>query len=503
MSTVHSLTLSEAVEFYRRILAAGKAPVIRALALDDLYFLLAYLCRRRDMLHPWVYARVREFEASPDGHLDLWARGHYKSTVITFGGTLQEILRDPEITVGIFSHTRPAAKAFLRQLQRELEANRELQALFPDVLFTEPAREAPMWSLDSGLIVRRKGNPKEGTVEASGLVDGQPTGKHYALVVYDDVVTLESVTTPEQIEKTTSSWELSLNLIAAGGKRRYVGTTYHFNDTYKTIRSRGAASARVHPATADGTMEGVPVLLTRVELAEKRRDMGPYTFACQLLLNPVADRVQGFQQDWLRFYDIPPKTAGWNIYLLVDPASEKKVRSDYTVMAVIGLAPDNNYYLLDMVRDRLNLTERANALFDLVNRWHPIRTGYEHYGLQADVEFVTLEMERRNWRFPIIKLGGQMPKNDRIRRTIPLFEQGRFWLPRRLLYVDRERRSRDLINEFVHDEYLAFPVAEHDDMLDCLARIMEVDLKARFPAPQPPENETRAVSMTTSRYKVV
>ena len=32
-----------------------------------------------------------------------------------------------------------------------------------------------MWSLDGGLVVKRKSNPKEATVEAWGLVDSQPT----------------------------------------------------------------------------------------------------------------------------------------------------------------------------------------------------------------------------------------------------------------------------------------------------------------------------------------
>jgi hypothetical protein len=102
------------------------------------------------------------------------------------------------------------------------------------VLFENPSKESPKWSEDEGIVVKRKSNPKESTVEAWGLVDGQPTSKHYKLMVYDDVVTRESVTTPEMMTKTTDALALSFNLTAKEGRRRFIGTRYHFNDTYRT-----------------------------------------------------------------------------------------------------------------------------------------------------------------------------------------------------------------------------------------------------------------------------
>jgi hypothetical protein len=56
--------------------------------------------------------------------------------------------------------------------------------------------------------------------EAHGLVDGQPTGAHFGLLVYDDVGTLESVSTPEQVEKSTNAWALSDNLGARNREER-------------------------------------------------------------------------------------------------------------------------------------------------------------------------------------------------------------------------------------------------------------------------------------------
>jgi len=78
-------------------------------------------------------------------------------------------------------------------------------------------------------------------------------------------------------------------------------------------------------------------------------------------------------------------------------------------------------------------------------------------------------------------MGGSTAKNDRIRRLIPLFEQGRMYIPYKLMKMNYERINQDLIPIFVNDEFRAFPVAVHDDMLDCLARIIDEKLNAEWP----------------------
>lgn len=473
------LTLEQCKALYLDAVNRQNTETLRQLCKEDLYFLIYVGFKRRDVEHQWLYERCREVEADPDGYLDLWARDHYKSTIITFAKTIQDILNNPNITIGIFSHTRPIAKGFLNQIKIELESNDFLKRHFTDVLYDNPRAESKKWSLDEGLVVRRDSNPKEPTLSAWGLVDGQPTSKHFDLLVYDDIVTRESVTTPEQIKKVTEALELSYNLGTKGGKRRFIGTRYHANDTYKTIMERGTVKPRIHTATKDGTDKGEPVLLSKEELLNKRRDMGPYTFNCQMLQNAMADKSMSFKEEWLNHYTKELELNKLNIYIVVDPANEKKSSSDYTVFEVIGLGPDQNYYLIDAVRDRLNLTERTECLFKLHRKYKPLKVGYEKYGMQSDVEHIKYVMELENYRFQITTLGGNVPKNDRIRRLVPIYEQGRFYTPKKLLFTDYEGRSVDYVERFEQDEFLTFPVCAHDDMLDCRARIL--DLGASFP----------------------
>lgn len=509
---MRSLPMPALIKFWDEFETAGRKKnnliqVVRALALCDLYYLLVRVCHREDMLHPWVYARVREVEASPNNHLDLWARGHFKSSTITFGLTIQDVLKDPEITVGIFSHTRPIAKAFLRQIMREFESNKILHNAFPDILWGTEIRQSPKWSEDEGILLKRKSNPPEATIEAWGLVDGQPTSRHFKVLLYDDIVVESSVTTPDMIAKTMKAVEQSYNLSNENFVRRFAGTRWHFGDAYKTIKDRGTAIAREHPGTDDGTEDGKPVFWTPELMAAKRRDMGPHTFAAQILLNPKADALQGFKREWMRHYQ-SVKSDRMNKYILVDPASRKSnttkaVKNDFTTMWVVGLHTDKKYYILDIVRDRLNLTERTKRLFDLHREYHPMQVRYEDYGMQADIEHIRTAMESENYRFDITPVAGQVKKTDRIGRLIPLFEQGQFYFPESLYKTDYQKTTVNLVKSFIEEELAPFPVGLHDDMLDSLARIVEPDLTLTWPKevkkslpPPPPIAESATAWMS-------
>jgi phage terminase large subunit-like protein len=150
-------------------------------------------------------------------------------------------------------------------------------------------------------------------------------------------------------------------------------------------------------------------------------------------------------------------------------------------MFVIGLGSDNNYYTLDIVRDRLNLTERATTLFNLHRRWNPLAVGYERYGVQSDIQHINYVMDIQGYHFTITEVGGSTPKLDRIKRLIPIFEQGRMWLPQTIIRPNYEGRVENLVDVFIKSEYLTFPVCVHEDMFDCMARIVDPGFPTIFP----------------------
>lgn len=413
---------------------------MRAFAEHDLWFLLVFVLNRVDVgAHPWLFERCREVERSPNGHLDLWARYHYKSTIITFGHSMLDIIRDREVTIGIFSHVRPIAKAFLKQIKLEMERNKMLPRLWPHVFWDDPVKESPKWSEDEGIIVKRDSNPKEATVEAFGFVDGMPTSRHYRNRTYDDVVTKEAVQSKLMIEKTLEAWELSINLGMPGGYERTIGTRWHLYDLYNTQMERGVVKPRIYPATINGKVDGAPVYLKLADwrvLVKKQRK----TLAAQMLQSPLADGAATFDPKTLRGYQLRP--AWLNVYIMVDPAKGPQAErrdSDNTAIAVVGVSSTGARYLLDGYCHRMRMSDRWAFLSALYRRWNrepgvlTVAVGYEQYGHQTDIEYLQNQMDRTGTTFPIEILAwpreGGGSKAERIERIEPYCNSSQFFIP--------------------------------------------------------------------------
>jgi hypothetical protein len=506
------MTMNEAIEFWDTIDDGGKdLGGIRALCLTDRFYLLVKVCNRIDMLHPWIYARCREVEKAPGGFIDLWAREHYKSTIITFGGSIQRILQNPEITIGLFSHVNSIAADFLRQIKVELETNQTLKTVFSDILWQDPQRQAQRWSVDGGLVVKRKTNPKEATMEASGLVDGMPTGKHFRLRIYDDVVTDKSVYTPEQITKTTDAYSLSQSLGIEGGDEWMIGTRYSYADTYEWILKRGALKARIYAATNTGLRDGKPILFSQEEWNKRLLKNTDNDIACQYLQNPLSGQQRMFDVGDLQTYEVRPETLA--IYIMCDPARSKKKESANTAMVVVGVDYAMNKYLVDGINHKMDLKERWENFAMLYMRWKQmpgvqiVKMGYESFGAQADMDYFKEQMMMPGRpSFEITELqwprDGDGSKIDRVQRLVPDMKSHKIFLPypsddnrltsnqrsmaasgydyrisRPIKRVDENGNMYDL-SEQLKMQFHYFPFGGLKDIIDALARIYDMEPKA-------------------------
>jgi hypothetical protein len=459
----------------------------------DLFFLLVYLLNRRHFLaderkQRWTFARCNEVQDSPNNHLDLWHREGFKSEIITFGLTIQDVLNDPEITFGFFSHTRPMSKDFLVLIKREFEFNALLKEVYDDILWQDPKPEcraaSVSWSENEGITVKRRGNPKEATIEAWGLVDGQPTGKRYRRLVYDDVVSRDSIS-PLMIQLTSEQFDNSLLLTAADPPIfRYIGTFQEFGDTTAKLIERGVGQLRLHSAL---DADRKPACLSDEKFSFFKQTLSPKVFALQILLDPTQAKDPtevGFNHDWIEYWDPREDSLnGMNRYVLVDPAGNNPDSNSHFAMWTVALGADKRVRVLDIVCDKLDLEERWEAVLGVVSKYDPLKVGYEKYAMQADIEHFKYRMRELNQLFTIVQLGGGFSKDGRIGWLIPPFRDHRILFPREGIQKTlRDGRKVDMVREFLDNEYLVWPFnPQRRDLLDALSRLFDPALNVVWP----------------------
>ena len=459
----------------------------------DLFFLCVFLLNRKHFLTDerkakWTFARCKEVQDAPDNHLDLWPRESYKSEIVTFGLSVMDILNDPEITIGLFSHTRPMSKDFLTLIKREFQFNEFLKELYDDILWADPrhdAREAGVsWSENEGITVKRKGNPKEATVEAWGLIDGQPVGKRYRRLIYDDVVARDQISMG-MIQTTTDAFDNSLLLTASDPPVfRFVGTFQEFGDTTQELLKRGVGKARIRGPFDE---QRNPAYLSDEKFAFFKQTLSSKVFALQILLDPAQAKDPtevGFSHDWIDYWDPADSSLNlFNKYVLVDPAGNNPDSNSYFALWVVALGADKRIRVCDIVCDKYDLEERWTAVFNAVTRWDPLKVGYEKVGMQADIEHFRYRMKELNQLFTIVQLNAGQSKDGRIGWLVPPFRDRRFLFPKGGIRKKLKHGEEvDLVRQFIDEEFLLWPYnPRRRDLLDALSRLFDPALNVVWP----------------------
>lgn len=335
-------------------------PTYRQLIKDDLFFIVHFVMEIPPANHPFIVDMCRKVEDGPKTNtLDIWAREHFKSTIITVGETIQEIVNNPEKTHAIFSFRKSAAEQFLDGIRRTLEKD-IMKACFPDILYEKPDTQSPRWSLQNGIIVKRRSvSRREPTVAAFGLVEGMPIGGHFDRRIYDDVETADLAKNPEQLDMCFSQFEMSDYLGTDGGTKRVIGTFYHHAGPLVRIRDkkfkdgRDMFVSRIVPGSEDGTANGTPIFVTKERWEELQ--VGEH-FNQQILCDPTPQQDRSLVAEYLKPIEpefIPPDIMK---FMVIDPAGDQATQNgtDSWAMGVFGVqttsdeAGASNVYALDL-----------------------------------------------------------------------------------------------------------------------------------------------------------
>jgi len=382
--------------------------------------------------------------------------------------------RNPLKQIIACSYNSELAGDFGRSV-RNIVNSQEYSNIFNDVTLSPDNKAADRWQTNRG------------GVYVSAGVGSSMTGRGADILLIDDPTKDRAEADSPTVRQRVWDWWTSTayTRLMPGGAIIIIQTRWHMDDLsgrlLKEAEKGGEQWDVLSLPAIDKDNEALwPEWFPLGALKKIKTVIGSRDWSALYQQDPAGDDKSGFDNRWLRMWR-PSNLNNLNKYIIVDPAGEKKKTSDYTVFIVFGLGEDQNYYICDWVRDRLNLTERANVLFNLHKQYRPLAVGYEKYGLQSDIEHFQDAMQRQNYRFQITTLAGSTAKNDRIKKLIPLFEAGRVYLPETCVKRDYEGNQINITQSFIKDEYELFPVAPHDDMLDCMARMVDPDLHTRFP----------------------
>lgn len=377
---------------------------IRELIKKDLFFIVFFVMQIPRANVPFVVELCNEIEAStPDGGMSQtltfhnYAREHFKSTVITVGLTIKRIVNDPDCTTAIFSFKKPAADAFLFSIRETLQKELMYQC-FPDILYEKPDTESPSWSLQHGIVVKRKSaSRKEKTVEAFGLIEGMPTGGHFDHRVYDDVETFDIAKSPDQLNLCFQAFEMSDNLGTDGGTELIIGTYYSHIGALVRIRDKQDIHGKkmyktvVKPATHDGTRNGRPVLLSQERLDKLKASKH---FDAQQLCNPTPSEATKLDSKMLKMIEPQFMPRDRYKFLIIDQAGgsdtrvKKNRKGDNWFIGIVSVRPElddrgaSDCYLENFVADEMTHAEAINTIIDMYLQGGFIRAiGVEKVGL--------------------------------------------------------------------------------------------------------------------------
>jgi len=363
--------------------------------------------------------------------------------------------RYPEKKVIQTAHTAELAVGFGRKV-RNLVGDEDYQKLFPNVSLRQDSKAAGRWNTN-----------KEGEYFAIG-VGGAVTGKGADLLIIDDPHSEQEARSADPaVFDPVYEWYTSgpRQRLQPGGAIVIVMTRWHQRDLAGQIlkashQRDGSDEWEVIqlPAIMPSGNSLWPEYWPLAELESLKAELPAAKWSAQYQQDPTAEEQALIKRDWWRKWekDEPPKCEfliqSW------DTAFLKTQRADYSACTTWGvffseeIGKENaNIILLDAFKDRMEFPELKSIAYKSYNKWEP-----DACIVEAKAAGQPLIFELRQMGIPVSDYTPSRG-NDKIARVnavSDLFASGLVWVP-------NTSWAEEVIEEFA-----AFPVGEHDDLVD-------------------------------------
>lgn len=435
--------------------------VKRQLCELDLRFLCTKICNFADwdVCHDDLVSFYR-MNNGVKFKLLLLPRGHLKTSILTVGKTIQDILINPNVKILLTSAIWNNSRTFLAQIKEYLRPGSELERLYGKFMRSDVGG----WTQDFITINQRTTPDKSPTIDTAG-VEKTVTSQHYDKIKADDLVTRENITNKDQIEKVINHFRDLSKLLEPNGELEIIGTRWHDADLYgyiiKNLCDSRAGERKFIIYLRRAVEENkviFPKKFTIQKLDALKTQIGTYEYSANYNNNPIDPERQMFKPPVRYWHEIPKDATR---IITIDPAGDN-TDSDYNVVTDCAFSKANQLYVAEYRRGHFNPDQLIQNLFEMVtDKPHLLGVGVESVQYQRVLQYlIRIEQKRRGVYFPIYPVIPHKDKFTRLRALQPWWERGDLLLKPGMVELE--------------DEFTRFPVSEYDDIMDTIEQAVHI-----------------------------
>lgn len=448
----------------------------RDLCKKDLYYLtkfvLGYDLLKFHLHYPLCKSRD-EIEKTPNyrGLLEL-PRGFFKSTICTIAYIIQRILKDPNVTICILSNTAKNADDKLVETKDHFIRNEQLRYLFPEYCCTNKSDFGSNSSFMSPAATMRYAEP---TLMSAGVAT-RLAGKHFDLIVPDDLWDSDSVSTPDTLSKCKSSIHKLEFLARRGLAIPMVATRYAFDDpTIDLLEHSLYKDNCIILSSIDKDGRAIFPEQRNLKQLKAQDEQSRYEFSSQMMLNPSAES-QAFDPAWFRYLPWEEQEAErkagelrYRTVILTDYAGTSGKLADDCALIAVRCDSKGRIVVCEVIKEKLNPNDAIEKTYLLSDKWAADMIVRQKAPLESSLSSFMEDAQQRRVKegfkyYHWYEFGlHRMKKEARMLALQPYFQQGQIYF-------------QDNMQDLEH-EIQSFPFdMTHDDAMDALSELVDPEV---------------------------